>query len=216
MKGLILKEFLYLRRQGKSVLIMFGFLIVMFLVMAEAGGKTGNIREAAAGIIVAVPVMLTVMLTINATAYDEQANWDTYVLSLPVSRNRVVASRYLSAALLSLAGSAVALLAGLLLLNGRSDPQGLLVMVSAAFACPLLLCSVLFPLFFRFGLQKARLAFAIIFLIPVFAGLLGKNADISVSGAQQVLLWELLPVFALIIVVVSFLISCAIYRRKEA
>lgn len=216
MKGLILKEFLYLRRQSKSMLIMFGFLIAMFMIMAKAGGQAENIREAAAGIIVAVPVMLTVMLTINATAYDEQANWDTYVLSLPVSRNRIVAARYLSAALLSLAGSAVALLAGLLLLSGQSDPQGLLIMVAASFACPLLLCSFLFPLFFRFGLQKARLVFAAIFLIPAFAGLLGKDADISLSGAQQALLWELLPVFALIFVVISFLISCAVYRRKQA
>ena len=215
MKGLITKEFLYLRRQGKSVLLMLGFLVAVFLVMSGTGNQRENLREAAASIAVAVPVMLTIVLTVNATAYDEQAKWDAYVLSLPVSRDRIVAARYLSTALLSLAGGVVALLAGLFLLDGLADPQGLLIMVAASFACPLLLCSILFPLFFRFGLQKARLAIVLIFLLPTAIGLLSNRFGLLFSEAQQALFWKLLPVFAVAFVVVSYLISCAVYRRKQ-
>lgn len=215
MKGLITKEFLYLRRQGKSLLLMFGVFVVFFFVLSGTGDQQENLHEAAAGFIVAVPVMLAIMLTINATAYDEQAKWDAYVLSLPVSRDRIVAARYLSAALLSLAGGVVALLASLLLPDGLSSPQGLLIMVAASFACPLLLCSILFPLFFRFGLQKARLAIAAIFLLPTAIGLLSNRFGLFFSEAQQALFWKLLPVFAVAFVVVSYLISCAVYRRKQ-
>lgn len=215
MKGLITKEFLYLRRQSKSVLLIFGIFVVFFFALSGAGDQRENLRESAAGIAVAVPVMLTIVLTINATAYDEQAKWDAYVLSLPVSRERIVAARYLSTALLSLTGGGVALLAGLFLLDGLTDPQGLLIIVAASFACPLLLCSILFPLFFRFGLQKARLAIAAIFLLPAAFGLLSNRVSLSFSGAQQALFWKLLPVLAVALVVISYLISCAVYRRKQ-
>lgn len=215
MKGLITKEFLYLRRQGKSLLLMFGVFVVFFFVLSGTGDQQENLHEAAAGFIVAVPVMLAIMLTINATAYDEQAKWDAYVLSLPVSRDRIVAARYLSAALLSLAGGVVALLASLLLPDGLSSPQGLLIMVAASFACPLVICSILFPLFFRFGLQKARFAVAALFLLLFVAQFLIGRSGFSLSKAQQALVWQLTPVFALALVVVSYLISCAVYRRKQ-
>ena len=215
MKGLMIKEFLCLRHQSRSLLLMFGILAAIFLIMFQAGGRGKALGEAAAVLLVAFPVMLTLVLAINSIGYDEQAKWDAYVLSLPVSRDRIVAARYLSVTLLSLAGAALAFLIGLLLPDLRSSPQGLLIMAAAAFACPLLICSVLLPLFFRFGIQKARFAIAAFFLLPMAVTEIAKRAGSAPSVAQQALLCGLAPAFALAAVVLSYLISCAVYRRKE-
>lgn len=215
MKGLMLKEFLYLRRQSKSLLLVLCFFLAFFLLMAGANGKENGLQEAVAGLMVALPVMLTILLTINATAFDERAHWDSYVLSLPVSRNRIVAARYLSAALLSLAGTVLSFLIGLPLLGGTLSAHDLILMVAASFAFPLFICSVLFPLFFRFGLQKARFAIVVIFLLPTAVELLAKRFGFAVSEGQAEFFCKLSPVLVLAMIVASYFISCAVYRRKQ-
>ncbi len=88
-------------------------------------------------------------------------------------------------------------------------------MAAASFAVPLLVCSILFPLCFRFGIQKARFAIAAIFLLPTAVGMIVKRFGFAPSAAQQALLWKLSPVVALAVAVISYLISCAVYRRKQ-
>jgi ABC-2 type transport system permease protein len=211
MSGLLVKEFLYVRRQAKVLLLMVAFFAVFFLLLNPESRSVKSVTSA----LMSIMVMLTVILTINTFAYDELAKWDGYVLSLPIAKGRIVGAKYLFTVILSAAGALVTVLAGEAASGGHLKPEELVAACAGACASPLLLCSILLPMFYKFGLQKARVAFIAVFLIPMVAMPLIEKSGFSVSGAQWMLLLKLSPVILIAVVAASFLISCKIMEHKE-
>ena len=84
MTGLILKDLLVMRKALKSYLMI----MVLYAVLAYLDVLNYSF------IITFIQVMLMV-LPLSAFAYDEQAKWDRYAMSLPLGRVRVVGARYL-------------------------------------------------------------------------------------------------------------------------
>lgn len=206
MKGLLIKDLLYIRQMWRVLVILFLVYGVMF---AMAGIK--NIGSGADSII----VMLTVILTINTFAYDEKSNWDGYALSLPVGKKLAVVEKYMLVLLFSGVISLL-MLAASLAGGGFTADYGLNIF--AGFGIALLFPAILIPLFYKFGMQSARIGIMLFFVVPILAVTAWKKIGLPLprltDAAVEKFLW-LSPALVLVLYLISFLISCAVYARKE-
>ncbi|MEY8230790.1 ABC-2 transporter permease [Oscillospiraceae bacterium 50-16] len=215
MTGLILKDLLVMRKALKSYLMI----MVLYAVLAYLEVLNYSF------IITFIQVMLMV-LPLSAFAYDEQAKWDRYAMSLPLGRVRVVGARYLFVLALSLGTAAAGLLGTLLLhLVQQADWMEMLVTLSFSTTIGLLIPAILLPLCYKLGAERARpYLYAVIFIPTILIVLLAKAdlLDFSALNALEdlppaVLLGgvSLLPLAGVALLFLSYLISCRVAAGKE-
>lgn len=206
MTGLLRKDLLYLKRQGKFLLVIFAFYAVLSF-LSDDGIEHFN------SIFITLIAMLPTVVIVNSFAYDELSKWNTYALSLPITKGTLAFSKYLLSFSLILLTALIPFLANLLS-GSLSEETGLTIY--AASGAALLLCEILIPLFYRFGTQKARFALLVVVLIPTLGAYLLKQARFAApSDAQILFLLKISPVFLVIFSVVSYYISCKILDSKE-
>lgn len=178
--------------------------------------------------------LIAYTLIMGACAYDGKSNIDILFNSLPMKRSNIVAARYIS--------TLVFVLIGLIIMGGEgfimkflgfSAPPRLInvedvvgVMISLG-----ILVSLYFPVFFKFGYIKSKVfnlvIFFIFFALPPLAINLYKGTISSVSREtieaififiEKQPSWLLLLVTAsifLLVIFISYCISCRVYKRKE-
>ena len=210
MTGLMVKDFLVMRKSIKTYILFLAF----YFVMAALGIFPISFITAMVQIII-------MMLPLSAFSYDELSKWDRYAFSLPLGRRAVAGARYLFALSLALFG-----LVSCLVLSGFfHDPNlvenCLTVMVSLGLG--LLYCDILLPLTYKLGLERARPYFYLVIFLPIIllvgASKLGMLDGLSfleqIPEATAIAFALLLPLLPLFGMVVSYLISCRILERKE-
>lgn len=216
MTGLILKDFLILRKTLRSYLLI----LVVYAAVAFSGFWSGSFVGAFIMVMVA-------MLPMNVFAYDKQCNWDVYGLALPVGRTKTVAARYACVLLLCLASAAFSAVLGVVLsLMGRME-EGLgeyLVTCAVVLVVGMLVNSVMLPLLYKFGSERARIMFygvlgAIVLLGVVFFGPLGGIAWLKTLETPTMEQVAAVPVIAalagLVLLALSFLLSRHFYGSKD-
>lgn len=217
MTGLILKDFLILRKSLRSYL----FMIIIYAAIAFTGVWTADI----VGVLMVVVVMI---LPMNVFAYDKQCQWDTYGLALPVGRTKTVAARYLCVLLLCLFSVALTAILGVALFAaGRvEEPVEFIVSCSVMGLMAILVNAIMLPFLYKFGPERARMMF-----FSVMGGilLLGAAALFPLGGLEWLKSLELpeptlgqatiVPAVAvlagLVLLAVSFLLSRHFYGSKD-
>lgn len=211
MKGLILKDFLNLRKYSRTVLLVIGFYLLFSLMMDSISFLTGMI------------VLLMTMTAVTSFSYDDMAKWNVYALTLPVSRRDMVLSKYILALLLALGGSLISLLFGVgfaFYRHQQLDEQ--FIIIAVVFGVALVFISILFPLIYRYGVEKSRMFMMIIFAAPTAAFVILSNTGFVMS-AGEITRWEqiihsllwLVPVAVAALFWISYLISYRIYMKKD-
>lgn len=215
MTGLITKDFLVMRKALKPYLLIMALYAVMaWLDILNYGF-----------IITFIQVMLMV-LPISAFAYDEQAKWDRYAMSLPLGRHKVVGARYLFVLILTLATTAIGLATtAILTLAREADPVEMILTLEVSTTIGLLVPAVILPLSYKLGAERARPYLYAIIFIPTIAFVLLAKADLvdlsalnrlnSLSSASIVGGAALLPLAGLAGLGISYLISCRVAAGKE-
>ena len=215
MTGLIWKDFLVMRKALKSYVLLIGvYILLAYLDFFDYSF-----------IITFIQVVLAV-LPISAFAYDEQSKWDRYAMSLPLGRSRVVGARYLFVLALTLLTMAAGLAGtALLYLARQSDPLEMFVTLMVSTAIGLLIPTILLPLSYKLGAERARPYLYAIIFIPVIAMVLLAKAgvlDMSMLKGMDLLAptalaggSALLPLAGLALLFVSYLISCRVAAGKE-
>lgn len=133
-------------------------------------------------------VLLTFCLSVNPFAMEEAGNLNRLYLTLPVSRSRMVAGRYLLSLLLFLAGIALALvLMPLTNLFSFSrwypDFKWILALVSSGFLIHTLLSLFMYPILFRLGYMKGRIwGFYLPLLLASLAYIAVLEYDLMAGG----------------------------------
>ena len=216
MTGLILKDFLILRKSLRSYLLM----LVIYTGIAFSEFLTADI----VGVIMVVTVSI---LPMNVFAYDKQCQWDTYGLALPVGRTKTVAARYLCVLLICLVSVAmVALLGVVLWAAGRiGEPVTFIVSCSVMGLLAILMNAVMLPFLYKFGPERARMMFYGVLGLLVLAGALflfplGGIAWLkSLENAPTMEQIAALPAIAvaagLVLLALSFLLSRHFYGTKD-
>lgn len=209
MKGLIIKDLLVLRKTGRIFLMLIGLYLIMSIFMHTDMGP--------------MMVFICGMLSISTFAYDEQAKWDGYALTMPVSKRDLVRTKYVLAILLCFIGAvAGAVLSTASKLNAPIIDWGSILLTPFVALCvSFIFNSLAIPLLYKFGAEKSRVILLACYAAPIIAASLVMNELEKSSGAllqYQSLLnlgAILLPFFSIALLYVSYRISLRIYHNKD-
>jgi ABC-type transport system involved in multi-copper enzyme maturation permease subunit len=207
LKGLLLKDFINLRKSGRTVF----FIIAFFIVFGFTVGETTDFIQ---GMI----VLLCSMMVINSFSYDSVAKWDKYVLSLPVGRKDVVLSKYILGLLLTGAGAVISFFMSMALgiIRHSGEQSEILMECYALFALSLLFLCLLLPLIFRFGVEKGRMLLMLVYFVPVFViVMLANSGMLELSKSAFIFLLKLSPAVLLVGFWASYRISLQIYKNTD-
>ena len=202
MKGLLLKDWCLTVRYGNMQLIFAVVYGVIGAVLPEANA------------FVALPVMLIALLPNTIYAYDEREKWTTYVRALPVTDAQYVTGKYLYGAICLAVYFALLIAANLAFRIDGFAGQFIMFFVGG-----LLMPSLMMPFMFRFGTERGRLAYLIVFGSALTAGL--SVANLSYMGGDAPIIerlglpWWALCLIALALYVLSWRISIVLYRSRK-
>lgn len=141
MKGLLYKDISIMTRSFKgNILLLVALYGVLILVT----------REAYLAYAMTVVWGIYVASTIN---YDEQAHWDAYAATLPVTPGQVIGSKYLLCAASTAIGAVLSL--ALVFLAGVGGAEYTLGILACA-EVSVLMNALLMPITYRFGAAKSR------------------------------------------------------------
>ena len=170
MKGLLYKDISIMTRSFKgNILLLMALYGVLILVTREA--YLAYAMTAVWGIYVAS--------TIN---YDEQAHWDAYVATLPVTPGQVIGSKYLLCAASTAIGAVLSL--ALVFLAGVGGAEYTLGILACA-EVSVLMNALLMPITYRFGAAKSR-AYLMIIVFAIVFGACFAAQEVLQSQSQAV------------------------------
>lgn len=155
MKGLLLKDLFVVSEFVRVLTLM---VIVFIASMMAIDGFS---------VIGAMISLLVVSLVISSFSYDDLAHWDSFAATLPVSRRKLVASKYLFLLLLGVLAVVFNGLVSVLfaaLQPGVSLAEQFVtgILISMA-AC--IIDFVLIPLIYKYGAEKSRMMMMVIVVI---------------------------------------------------
>lgn len=222
MTGFIWKDILCLRKILRSYLVIFA----VYALLVATGVWSMNF-------LIGFLAVMASMLPFTCFNVDHAAKWDTYAVALPVSRGKIVGARYLALLLMMAMGVVIALIVGVgMWIAGRGEEELVTTLLTGLIFLGLgaLINAPMLPLVYRFGAERARIIFFALFfgvagllslwLLPMggaewLDGIM-ENPDAFYQNEYFVTVAALAFVavcFALL--GVSFLISRAIYQRRE-
>ena len=218
MTGLILKDFLILRKTLRTYLL--------FLIVYVGLAFTGVWSSGFVGGFVAIMVSV---LPMNVFAYDKQAKWDTYGLALPVGRTKTVAARYLCVLILCLFTVVLEGVVGAVLFAaGKLESFGEYLVTGAVLGLfAVLINAVMLPFLYAFGPDRARVAligvmgvaFAAVAALLMVVSRGNALAWLESLGEPTPAQLAAIPVIAalagLALLALSFLLSRHFYGRKD-
>ena len=204
MKSMILKDIYNITHNMRSL----GLLLVMFVfIMLPQGGAPGYITTSC---------VLCSMMVITK-----------YALVMPVTKQDLVAAKFIVLLIFTAFGAVSGLVLGIIggLILGSfhpADPTEWLTTAAVAGAgicAGIFFGSIVIPLLFRFGAEKARILSIVAFLIPVVLGLLVFKL-LSMGGVviTDKLAFTGLCIAPFLVVIWTFLmfwISCKVFVKQE-
>ncbi|NLM25618.1 MAG: ABC-2 transporter permease [Firmicutes bacterium] len=205
MKGLLLKDFYALRKQGRVIFALSIFYLIL-------GLSSGNI-----GMFGTMITLLSAMLPITTMSYDEYHKWDRYALAMPVSRKTIVLSKYCLGIICSLAASLLVLLVNLLM-SLTNDLSLILILQSnlVFIVVANLFLAIVLPIIFKFGIEKGRMIMLMVIALPTLGLILLGKLGVSLPSEQVLIrMLYLSPIVVFILVFLSIQLSNKIYQQKE-
>ena len=216
MTGLILKDFLILRRTLRSYLLILAIYVAVAFLGYWPDSFVGGFM-----------MVMVAMLPMNVFAYDKQAKWDVYGLSLPVGRTKTVAARYLAVLIMFTASAVLTTVLGVVLtIAGRMEESlgEYLLACAICVVMSMLVNAMMLPILYKFGPERARIMFfgvmgvitlaGVVFLIPL--GGLDWLKSLDAPLLEQAAAFPAAATAAgLVLLALSFLLSRHFYGSKD-
>lgn len=206
MLGLLLKEYYNLLRYGKTILGLAVFYLLFSIIMKNVSFITSMV------------MLLFAIMTVTSFSYDDMAKWDKYAASLPVTRKKIVGAKYLLGVILTVLGGLISLL-GIWIISLIQEVPDLnmnFMIIAGTFTASFFYLALLLPVLYKFGAEKSRFIMLAIFFIPFGLVYLLGQLGITMPSEQTIVAFlKLAPLGAILLYVISYFISCAIYRKKE-
>lgn len=210
MKGLIIKEFLAMRRYLRII----GILLALYIVMALLTQSVSFFST--------VNALLVVFCAFNSFSYDRYNHWDEFAGTLPISRLEMVKSKYVFLLLLALAFTLIILVVNLIINVSSNDGLSSVIknaIASVSFA--LIYLSITTPLIYKFGLEKARYVMIVCafvpFLLSYIISLLSGRGIIILPSREAIVSTAVytVPILTASFFIGSYLISKLIFLKKD-
>ena len=209
MLGLIKKDFLLIKANLKSMIIIF----VIYIMLAFQG--TFDVTF--------IIPLIGIMLFISTFSYDDFNNWNSYAVTLPDGRKNVVRAKYIASIILTIILVAVALVIGMGINYTKTNSINLDEIISSLMGTMLssiIIISLLYPIVFKFGATNGRIIlFAVVFGIAGIGALIAQFVDTTpiINMINRLDSYSLIaiPIISVILIGISYLISNKIYQNKE-
>lgn len=203
MKGLIIKDLINLRSQGKifALVILFWFVIAL---ATKDGAFMGSMM-----------MLIAVMMPISTIAFDERTKWDSFALTMPVSRRDIVAGKYVCTLIILTAAFVISLIGSAIQMISLS---GAILTTLNFLAVGIVINDIMLPLMFKFGVEKGRIVFIAVVLLGAATATVAVNNDglIGMIGAMSTMaLSAVFMAAAAVCTFISFRLSISIYEAKE-
>jgi ABC-2 type transport system permease protein len=209
MLGLIKKDFLLIKANLKSMVIIF----IVYLILTFQG---------AFDVVFIIP-LIGIMLFISTFSYDDFNNWNSYAVTMPGGRKNVVRAKYIASIILTVVLGIIALMIGIGISYTKTNSINLDEIISSLMGTILssiIIISLLYPIVFKFGATNGRIIlFVVVFGIVGTVALIAKFIDITciinlINGLENDL-FIAIPIISAILLGISYLISNKIYQSKE-
>lgn len=175
LKGLVLKDLYVIKCNGGLVAYCLIFGLVFTLISLSGAGKDMGIS----GTIIQHGIMQTLCMSmvISTFAYDKQAHWEPYMLTMPLSRGEAVWSKYISSGIFTVLATLYSLAIDVLLfaVGFRSYIPWTELLI--AFGVAIFTCGFVLPLIIHFGPEKFRMMLIVVSIIQF--GLLGIVSSLA-------------------------------------
>lgn len=194
MKGLFLKDFYNLRQ----LLLWYGVMMALFIAAAVISKNLS--------FMMGFGVFITISTASSSMAYDEKDNWYKFARACGLSPLAIAAEKYLLT--LALGAISFTLLAVCQAVIGEID----WMLNAGFFAINLMIGAVVFPVLFKFGVEKGRLALiaALVAAIALSVLLMSVSGSITTPLALALFTAACLALFAL-----SMWLSAKILGKKD-
>ncbi len=209
MLGLIKKDFLMIKGNLKVWLI----LLFIYIFMAFQGEMNLTFL---------LPFMCVVTM-LSTFSYDSFNKWDAYAITLPDGRKNSVKAKYISTLLLVFVTIVIISILTIAIGYNRSKTINFRdigeTIFGAVFATTLLQ-SIMYPVIYKYGVDKARIViFTGAFGLAIIGSLLSKYVKVEYLIQKLTFLNDymaiILPIIIVIMIYVSYKISSIIYKKKE-
>lgn len=163
-------------------------------------------------------MMLVSLIPINLLSIDEKCKWNQYCMALPVSKWKIVGSKYLIALGLLGIGFSIFFVSRISYLMIHHLPFSMeqiqpviMGMVMVAF----LPMSINFPVSYKFGVEKGRLsAFVALAVLFAVAYLIQKSWKEKIPFLTSNMEWSFVAV-VIILWILSYLVSVKFFRKNS-
>ncbi len=209
MIGFIKKDLLMIKSNFK----LLGILIIVYAIM----GLMGEIDVS-----FILPFM-SVMVMISTFSYDAYNNWDAYSISFPDGRKNNVKGKYIATILMTIIVTIITLLLSFIIsyVNTKTiNFEETLVSMFGSLFGTLLVLSFTYPIIYKLGVEKARIAiflivFGFIFLITLLSSYINIEFIAKSLSFLENYLIIILTLIMIIMVYISYKISEKIFSKKE-
>lgn len=155
MKGLLLKDW-YQVKTNMWMMYLTVLAVLAILVFSTSNAYVFPVSYAA--------VFLGI-LPVNLLTYDQSVGWVEYGRTLPVSKKTLVAEKYLiglfcAAAAVVIGGLFITVIS---LRTGTTPDKDALSLLAGSVCAILLINGIMLPLYYRFGAEKARMLYMLMF-----------------------------------------------------
>ena len=209
MLGLIKKDFLLIKANLKSMIIIF----VIYIMLAFQGTLD----------VTFIIPLIGIILFLSTFSYDDFNNWNSYAVTLPNGRKNVVRAKYIASIILMIILAVVAFSIGIGISYIKTNSINLDEIISSLMGTMLssvIIISLLYPIVFKFGATNGRIIlFAVVFGIAGLGTLIAQFIDmtpiINIINKLDNYLLIAIPIIYIILLGISYLISSKIYQNKE-
>ncbi len=165
----------------------------------------------------------SVVVMLSTFSYDTYNKWDAYSITLPDGRKNNIKGKYLATLLILFIISVIILILSFIIsyVNAKTMnyEQNFITMLGTIFGT-LLVLDVMYPIIYKFGIEKARiLIFAIVIVLVMGISIIANYLDFSNILNKITFIfnyWYIsIPLLSIIPLYLSYKISLHIYRHKE-
>ncbi|MBE6014942.1 MAG: ABC-2 transporter permease [Lachnospiraceae bacterium] len=216
MSGLLTKDFRLITQRKESFL--------MFIIIAAVMGYAMD-----GSFVVGYMTLLGTTLGIGTLSYDEMDNGMPFIMTWPISRKTYCLEKYIFCSITAVASWAFGLIAYFAVNTAKNAPFNFLDEFPGMVAflpVMIIILSIMLPVEVKFGMEKSRVIMLIVFgalgaSIVFLSGIVGGSENrflmlaAKLSEFNPVVVIGVMVVGALIICLVSYLLTCKIMNKKE-
>ena len=193
MYGLIYKDYIEISDNYKKYIISYVLLII------------GGILSKSLTMLMFFPFLLSTNEVLNILLSDASSNWKDYIISLPLSRNKIVLSKYIFSFLIVAIFNILSLVITftinyflkIILINELFINYFLIIAISIIFI------DIIIPIVYKYGLEKVRTLISVIFLFGIML-LYGFEKYIGIKNINN---YFIILILTVIISIISLFIS---------